>query len=102
MPVYPGARRIAGHSPTMKPHGVCWTIGESMNLPRPTLLQCNWVLGSAAILLLLSAFISRLLEERICPWVAVLASVAAVYLASRGFGSRLRALLRVGFVYLAA
>jgi hypothetical protein len=73
-----------------------------MNLPKPTLLQCNWVLGLAAILLLLSAFISRLLEERICTLVAVLASVAAVYLPSRGFGSRLRALLRVGFAYLAA
>ena len=73
-----------------------------MNLPNPTLLRGNWVLGLAAILLPLSAFTSGLLEERICTWIAVLSSVVAVYLASRCFGSRLRALLRVGFAYLAA
>jgi hypothetical protein len=73
-----------------------------MNFPRPALLQCSWVLGLAAILILLSAFLSRLQDERTCTWIAVLASVVAVYLIIRGFGSRLSALLRVGFAYLAA
>ena len=73
-----------------------------MELPRPTVWQCNWVLGAAVILLLLSAFLSRLQDERICTWIAAFASVAAVYLILRGLGSRLSALLRVGFAYLAA
>jgi len=73
-----------------------------LNLSRPTLLQCNWVLGSVASLLLLSAFLSRLQDKRICTWIAVLSSAVAVYLILRGFGSRLSALLRVGFVYLGA
>ena len=73
-----------------------------MNLPRPTPLQCNWVLGSAAVLLLLSAFLSRLQDERICTWIAILASVATVYVISRGFDSRLNAILRVGCMYLTA
>ena|ERR1039458_2216022 len=73
-----------------------------MSLSRPTLLQCNWVLGLAAILLLLSAFLSRLQDERICTWIALLASVTAAYEIIWGFGSRVSALLRVGFVYLAA
>jgi len=94
--------RFTGNAPTVKLHGVCWTIRGSMNLSRPTLLQCNWVLGLAVTLLLLSALLSRLHDERICTWIALLASVAAVYLIWRGFGSRLNALLRVGFAYLAA
>ena len=73
-----------------------------MNIPKPTLLQCNWALGSAAILLLLSAYLSRVQDARICTWIAILASVVAVYVVSRGFGSRLNAILRVGFVYLTA
>jgi hypothetical protein len=73
-----------------------------VSLARPTLLQCNWILGLAATLLLLSAFLSRLRDERTCTWIAVLASVAAIYLILAGFRSRLSALLRVGFVYLVA
>jgi hypothetical protein len=69
---------------------------------RPTLLQSNWVLGLAATLLLLSAFLSRLWVERTCTWIAVLASVATVYAVFGGSRPRLSGLLRVGFVYLAA
>jgi len=93
---------FAGDKPTAKLHVVCWTVGGSMNLSRPTLSQCNWVLGLAVTLLLLSAFLSRLQDERICTWIALIASVAAVYLIWWGYGSRLNALLRVGFAYLVA
>ncbi len=86
----------------VKLHGLFWTIGGSMSLFRPTFLQCNWVLGSAATLLLLSAFLSRLQDVRICTWIALLASVAAVYVISRGYSARLNAILRVGLTYLAA
>ena len=82
--------------------GVCWTIRGPMSLSKPTLLQCSWVLGLAAILILLSAILSRLQGERTCTWIAILASVTAIYVVLRGFDSRLTALLRVGLAYLAA
>ena len=73
-----------------------------MDLSRPTLLQCNSVLGLAAIMLLMSAFLSGLLGERTCTLIAIIASVAAAYLVLGGFRPRLTALLRVGFAYFAA
>jgi len=88
--------------PTVKPPAVCWTISESMNLPRPTSVQCNWVLAFAVILLLSSAFLSGTKDQRTCIWMAILASVAAIYLILGGFHPRLTALLRVGLAYLAA
>ena len=52
-------------------------------------------------MLLLSAFLSRLLGERTCTLIAILASITAAYLVLGGFRPRLTALLRVGFAYFA-